>query len=91
MDLVLWSRAKCGQGVRKAEKFVDIICSYMALCSAAADDPLVLYAFPAFGDDLVKICGAHFSNQLRSEFVSTVCRANDMPKSVSVYESDETE
>ena len=36
---------------------------------AADDDPLALDAFPAFGDDLVKICGAHFGGELRSGFV----------------------
>ena len=34
----------------------------IAAAAAAADNPLVLDAFPAFCDDLVKILGAHFGN-----------------------------
>ena len=57
---------------------------------AAADDPPALDAFSAFGDDLVKILGAHFGvNRLKFGSVST---ANDnVPKSMTVNESGETE
>ena len=60
---------------------------------AAADDPPALDAFSAFGDDLVKILGAHFGvNRLKFGSVSTVCRANDnVPKSMTVNESGESE
>ena len=43
--------------------------TYMALCSSAADDPLVADAAPALGDDLVEILGAHIGSELRSGFL----------------------